>query len=324
MSTRYWIYAGPHGDGGPVSTDELALLLRERMLTIATPVRPVSQLTWMPLAEWLPELAPFAVPAVTPPPQQPPPRREPLPPQQPSPWASAPQPPAPQPAPQPPPPQPQPPPPTWRPEPEPPITLAEPPSPAMPPPLPRKGEWTDVRPRPWRRYLARMFDNLVVGSITWLAISTVLFIVMPEQAERFFAFFKGPLGQLADVMLTLVAVIPGNALMIGLTGVSLGKWLFGIKVVRPSGRPIGFLTALGREIQVWFHGFFFGVPLISLFTLAGSYGQLKENRCTAWDPPRRRVVLHRPMNALQVFLIIVAVALLIAIRVALALVSRQS
>lgn len=317
MSTRYWIYAGPHGDGGPVSTDELALLLRERMLTTATPVRPVSQLAWMPLAEWLPELAPFAVPAVTSPPQPPPqpPQREPLPPPQPSPWT-----PAPQPA-----PQPQAPPPTWRPEPEPPIRLTEPPpSPATPPPLPRKGEWTDARPHPWRRYLARMFDNLVVGSVTWLAISTLLFIIAPEHAERFFGFIKGPLGPIADIMLTLVAVIPGNALMIGLTGVSPGKWLFGIKVVRPSGRPIGFLAALGREIQVWCNGLFFGVPLMSLFTLGGSYLHLKENRCSAWDPPRRRVVLHRPMNALQVFLIIVALALLIAIRLGIALASRPS
>jgi hypothetical protein len=74
---------------------------------------------------------------------------------------------------------------------------------------------------------------------------------------------------LRERMLTLAAVIPGYAPMIGLTGVSIGKWLFGGKVVKPSGKPIGVLAAFGRELQVWFHGLFFGVPLISLFTLGG-------------------------------------------------------
>lgn len=322
MSTRYWIYAGPHGDGGPVSTDELALLLRERMLTVSTPVRPVSQMSWAPLAQWLPELAPFAVQQAAPPPAPPPaPRPQPAPTPQPRP-APPPQ--------SPPPPQPQP-----RPAPqprfeEPPPLRFEPPPPApveppqLPPPLPPKGSWTDRSPHPWRRYLARMFDTLVTGSVTWIAISMVMFVVAPFQAERFFALFKGPVGGILDAMLTLVAVIPGNALMIGLTGVSVGKWLFGVKVVRPDGRPIGFLAAFGRELQVWFNGLFFGAPFISLFTLIGSYSQLKEAKVAAWDPPRRRVVLHRPMNALQVCLILLAVPALIAARVGLSLLAKQS
>lgn len=307
MSTRYWIYAGPHGDGGPVSTDELALLLRERMLTIETPVRPVSQMSWAPLGQWLPELAPFAAATTTPfvpaPGPAPPP-----------PATTSPPPPSPAPVP-PPSPRPAPPPP-------PPLRLEEPPPPA-PPPLPPKGSWTDRGPHPWRRYLARMFDTLVVGSVTWFGIGAVMFVVAPFQAERFFAFFDGPLGQIADAMLTLAAVIPGNALMIGLTGVSIGKWLFGVKVVKPSGRPIGFVAAFGRELQVWFRGLAFGMPLISLFTLGGAYSQLKEDRASAWDPPRRRIVLHRPMNALQVILILLAVPALIAARVGLSVLAKQ-
>lgn len=311
MPTRYWIYAGPHGDGGPVSTDELALLLRERMLSVATPVRPVSQLSWAPLAQWLPELAPFAV--KTPPPSPPPPpqpRPAPVPPAQPRPAPPLPPPPPPsQPLPAPAPP--------------PPLRFEEPSPLIAPPPLPPKGSWTDRAPHPWRRYWARMFDTLVTGSVTWIAISMVMFVIAPFQAEKFFAVFSGPGGQILDVMLTLVAVIPGNALMIGLTGVSVGKWLFGVKVVKPDGRPIGFTAAFGRELQVWFNGLFFGVPLISLFTLGGSYSQLKEAKVAAWDPPRRRVVLHRPMNALQVCLILLAIPTLIAARVGLTLLAKQ-
>lgn len=194
--------------------------------------------------------------------------------------------------------------------------------PQAPPPPPPKGAWTDRKPHPWRRYLARMLDTTVTGTLTWVAFGAVFFLVAPFQAERFFALFEGPFGRILDVMLTLVAVMPGNALMIGLTGVTVGKWLCGIKVVRPSGRPIGLGAAFGREIHVWFAGLGFGVPFVSLFTLIRSSVKLSEDRHSAWDPPRERVVLHRPMNTLQVCLLILALALLIAGRIGVYLLSK--
>jgi len=164
----------------------------------------------------------------------------------------------------------------------------------------------------------------VTGGLTWFALGAVLFVIAPFQSERFFKIFDGPLGGIVDAMLTLVVAIPGNALMIGLTGVSIGKWLCGVKVVRPDGRPIGVVAAFGREVRVWFQGFGMGAPLVSLFTLIGSFSKLNEEGRSPWDPPRQRVALHRPMNGLQIFLMIVAVALLIAVRVGIQLLSKTS
>lgn len=197
--------------------------------------------------------------------------------------------------------------------------------PGGPPPIPvTKDAWTDAKPHPWRRYFARLTDVLVVGSLTWWVFAIVFYVAAPSAAESFFAVFDHSYGRLLDTFLTLIATIPGTALMVGLTGVSIGKWLFGVKVVRPDGRPIGLTAAFGREAQIWIKGWGLGLPLVSLFTLIGSYRSLEENGRSDWDKPSQRVLLHRPMNALQITLIVLTVPLMIIARIGLLAMSRMS
>jgi uncharacterized RDD family membrane protein YckC len=302
MSTRYWSYAGPHGQAGPVSTEELALLLRERMIGGDTVVSPIEGVSWAPLAHWLPELVPFATWSSTP---LPAPQRPP----------SAPPPALPAPAPWDPPVQSAP-----RPfiEAAPPFAL-----PHAPLPLATKGAWTDRTPHPWRRYWARMLDLAVMGSVMGLMLGVVGAVVAPEETNRFSAFLtSGPVGKVADLMLTLLLVIPGNALLLGLTGGTPGKWLFGIKIVRPDGRPIGVMAALWREIRVWFQGLAMGIPLVTLFTLFAGFSWLNDDGHAPWDKPRRRVALHRPTGAWQILLMLIGLVVLITLRVWLAMPSK--
>lgn len=296
MSTRYWGYAGPHGEAGPVSTDELAFLLRERLIGVDTAIRPAEGMRWEPLSYWLPELAPFATAAagatVSPPPVNhtppPPPSASPLeaPVERPAqPWVE---------------------------EDAEPFVLT--------PPVERSlsaGSWTDRAPHPWRRYWARALDTAVMGGITWVLIGFVLAIVAPEPSERFFAFMEQPLGRLVDMLLTIVVAMPGNALLLGLSGGTLGKWLFGIRITRPDGRPIGVFTALWRELRVWVQGLGLGVPLLSLVTMICGHVWLSKDGHTPWDPPRKRLATHRRVGVWQVLLMIIGLALLVAIRVGL-------
>lgn len=201
---------------------------------------------------------------------------------------------------------------TWLPE----ITDPRPEGP--PPPPPAKGAWTDKEPHPWRRYLARMLDSLIIGSLSWMLVAIVFYIVAPEAADRFFLIFQGPAGRILDLMGTVAMTIPGTALMVGLTGLSVGKWVFGIKVVTPEGRPIGVPAAFTREVHIWGAGLGLGIPFISLVTLFLSFKSLADDGHSAWDPPRRRILLHRPMNALQITLMVLAIPLLILARVGLA------
>lgn len=152
--------------------------------------------------------------------------------------------------------------------------------------------WTDSRPHPWRRYAARGVDNLLVGVLTWGLIGIVFYAAAPEQANGFFGLLEQPGGNILDLMLTLLAALPGNAVMVGLTGLSIGKWIFGVRVLK-DGRPIGVPAALRRELSIWMRGLAFGIPFASLFTLYRSYKALTERRITAWDKAQGLTVVHR-------------------------------
>ncbi|MDF2900617.1 MAG: hypothetical protein K0Q62_676, partial [Phenylobacterium sp.] len=86
-------------------------------------------------------------------------------------------------------------------------------------------DWDDTTPHPWRRYAARLTDILVLGSVAWFALAVVLYAVNPVVADR---MFSGERNMAADGMLNLILVLPVIAILIGLTGSSLGKWVFGI------------------------------------------------------------------------------------------------
>lgn len=291
MSSRYWGYLGPTGEGGPVSTDELALFLRERLITVDTPVRPAEGMRWEPLAYWLPELAPFAAR-----PDDARARLDPGPSNSPQPFADQPV------------------------EPRAPAALEEPPFVLAPAPGPaapssRRG-WTDRAPHPWRRYGARLLDAAVLGYPTALLLGAIGGVVAPTQTQGVITFLTTDLwGRVADIMLNVLLVIPAHAILLGLTGSTPGKWLFGIRIVRPDGRPIGVFTAFWRELRVWFQGLAMGIPFVSLFTLFAGFSWLKDDGHTPWDPPKRRVALHRPQGAAQVLLALLGLALLIAVRV---------
>ena len=153
-------------------------------------------------------------------------------------------------------------------------------------------DWDDTTPHPWRRYAARLTDMLVLGSVAWFALAVVLYAVNPVVADR---MFSGERNMAADGMLNLILVLPVIAILIGLTGSSLGKWVFGIRVSK-DGKPIGFLAALKREFSVWFFGMGIGFPLASLVTLILSFNKLKDHQATRWDAKGEFVVTHRPQT----------------------------
>jgi uncharacterized RDD family membrane protein YckC len=183
--------------------------------------------------------------------------------------------------------------------------------------------WTDVRPHPWRRYAARMIDAFVVGSILWVLVGIIFYSLAPAAAAAFFRLFQVPGGQFLDIILTQMVVMPVNALTIGLTGLTLGKWIFGIRVSK-DGAPIGFLKALRREGAVFVFGLGCGIPFASLFTLIGSYSQLRDDRTTSWDRKSKLAVSYRPESLAASIGMWAAVILFLTGRVWYAVLARAS
>jgi hypothetical protein len=138
----------------------------------------------------------------------------------------------------------------------------------------------------------------MIGSLIWVCLGALSLLFPPEPADRFFAFFENPVGRLFDGMLTLVLMIPVSALLIGLSGGSPGKWIFGIRVADASGRPIGLARAMVREGKVWLRGLGAGVPVVALFALWSSKEDLESKGRTAWDVTDI-VVTHRKDDLLQ-------------------------
>jgi len=181
--------------------------------------------------------------------------------------------------------------------------------------------WTDRSAHPWRRFFARVFDNLLVGSALWLALAVVGYAIAPAFSDQVFEVLATPLGGLLDGMLTLVFMIPVSAVLIGLSGGSPGKWIFGVRVSDGSGRPIGFFRALTREAKVWFFGLGAGIPIVTLFTLSSSRSRLEETGKARWDRKTDIVITHRTENIWQRCLTFVGAAVVVTSAVGLKVLS---
>ena len=176
--------------------------------------------------------------------------------------------------------------------------------------------WTDARPHPWRRFAARLADISVVGGIASIAIFIVGYTVWPERTEAVAGALGRGAGQLVGAVLVMLVMIPLNALAIGLSGLTFGKWIFGVRVLK-DGRPIGFLRALRRELGVFAFGMGCGLPLISLVTTIYNFASLSRGRATPWDRDQKLEIVHRPESRNATVAMVLAAAALALVSIAL-------
>ena len=161
--------------------------------------------------------------------------------------------------------------------------------------------WRDTNPHPWRRYFARGLDIVISGVAVEVAVIWVSSLIDPTLGARVSGIFGNVDPRLVDMGLVAFAVIP-NAVMIGLTGTSPGKWIFGVRVLNAEGRPMGILRGLERELWVLMFGVAFGIPLIFLLTLILSCVRLEKREVTIWDSSMELVIAQRPNHLGQVCL----------------------
>jgi uncharacterized RDD family membrane protein YckC len=186
---------------------------------------------------------------------------------------------------------------------------------SLPPKAPRleveDDGWQSTAPAPWRRYFARVLDIFLLGTFTWMMFT--LISASTNQA-LFAALFRhgGLMGvpYLSNVVL-IASLIPVQALLIGTSGTTLGKWIFGVRITRRDGSAIGLGAALGREVSVFCLGMLCGVPLLAFIPIFISYRVLTRTGATSWDRGKEWVVTQREPGDRQTAMFILGVLLLV-------------
>jgi uncharacterized RDD family membrane protein YckC len=162
-----------------------------------------------------------------------------------------------------------------------------------------KQSWTDAAPHPWRRFFARMIDTSINGFIGVYLFSFLLATFDPALSKNLIKSLSDPDGRMWDILVTPILAMFVNAAFIGITGTSIGKWFFGIKVFNQLNKPIGYFPALSREIKVWSSGLAFGIPLFNLFTMSAAQKHLLKQGNTTWDQQMNLNVMQRNVGGKQ-------------------------
>jgi|HubBroStandDraft_5_1064220.scaffolds.fasta_scaffold195044_2 hypothetical protein len=159
--------------------------------------------------------------------------------------------------------------------------------------------FTDSSPHPWRRYFARVLDTLSGGTATWFLLNLLVAAVDQDTSKSIVQFSSDDQYKyLLSAVIILLASFP-NALFIGLTGSSIGKWLFGIKVMSSSNSVLGFKVAFSREMIIFVKGWGLGLPIVYLFTMIAAYKNLKADGEATWDRDLGAIVTQRPSSTGQ-------------------------
>lgn len=148
-------------------------------------------------------------------------------------------------------------------------------------------DWIPKGRIPWRRFLARTFDNAVFGVPLWYFAGTVAYAISPAVGDSLTAFTGTWMGRLLDGTILLTALMPLQAAMLAIFGTTPGKWLCGLRVRDASGRRPSLWRSLKREFGVWSLGYAAGLPLVSLFTLWNACASVQENGEASWDEEAR-------------------------------------
>jgi len=174
-----------------------------------------------------------------------------------------------------------------------------------------RSEWLTTPAAPWRRYGARMVDTTVHGYLGAMVIAFAWYAVAPLSAEAFFtSLSQPPTGPLLDIVLTVSIAALVGGLVVGVSGSSLGKAIFGIKVVDRNMHAIGIRRGLNREMHVWFRGMALGIPIVAIFTMLAAFNTLQKEGVSSWDRDKH-VVLYRPNGRFQYLMNAVGIALFI-------------
>lgn len=161
-------------------------------------------------------------------------------------------------------------------------------------------EFYDVHP--WRRYFARYTDICFIA-----LICLFIHISFPEYFNSYNQFVEHK--HYINFLLIGIAIMFINTVFLSLTGTTLGKFLFGVRIVNIDNRRLKFFCALYREWLVVVIGLAFYFPFINFVTSYFSYVRLTTMGRTKWDERLNCNVVYRENNIKQTIFCVIGTAL---------------
>jgi hypothetical protein len=134
--------------------------------------------------------------------------------------------------------------------------------------------------RPWVRWLARGFDNSVVGCGLLLAAGPLPVV---------YALLAG----------AALGALVFNPLQLWMFGTTIGKAILGVSVEREDGARPSIGQAFGREWLCLLKGLGLCLPVVSFITGIVGYSKLVAEGTTSWDAASGLVVRHRAVGLLR-------------------------
>lgn len=133
--------------------------------------------------------------------------------------------------------------------------------------------------RAWPRWFARTFD------VWWHTglVATVLGFALCRTSPGFLRWLETPFGWKLFGLACIPAGLLLDAVVQAVAGNTPGKAMLGLRVVTADGRFPGLREILGRNMGVWSAGFGFGLPAVSLLTMARQGLRLRRGEAASYD-----------------------------------------
>jgi len=131
-------------------------------------------------------------------------------------------------------------------------------------------ENTQAAPYPWRRFFARTLDLTLYMLIWWIFAYLVLHIPVLNWTIR-------------NAIISMILMLLIEPLLLALFGTTLGKFIFGIRILNENGKRLPYGSGFTRACHIFYSGYGFSIPIYNLVRLYKSYNICKEKGIMNWD-----------------------------------------
>jgi uncharacterized RDD family membrane protein YckC len=138
---------------------------------------------------------------------------------------------------------------------------------------------------PWPRFFAQLLDIWTLCIPVGFFLGSVAGRIWPA----FALWMSSPSSEAGLGLLMVPLALLAQAVVFGLFGTTLGKLLFGVRVVLPGGGRPTFIQYTGRMLRLYWAGLGLCIPFVTLFTMWRQYAIVKAGRPASYDVARYEV-----------------------------------